>query len=385
MVLEEFILVILLIKLSHLSEGEDFMLQISVIIPALNPDNRLNNLIKDLNKSEDVRKIVNNIIVVDDGSDDLHQPIFQQLMALSIKNLKVLHHDYNKGKGAALKTGFKYIKDNLPEVNGIATMDSDGQHTVSALNSCIDKFCLNPKNLVIGVRHFTNEIPFRSQFGNVLTSRLVKILTHQNISDTQTGLRIIPASYIDDLINFPGDRFEFEFDMLLQAKKHDIKVVEQPIPTIYLDGNKSSHFRVIRDSVAIYARFLKFAASGFISFIVDIALFYLVLFIIGNHILNSILIATIVSRVLSSIVNYSINHRVVFNHAGSKTFIKYGCLFVVQMFASGFFTDALTAFLPATNGQLMPTLAKMIVDFALFIISYQIQRDFIFKEVPKNV
>lgn len=361
------------------------MLQISVIIPALNPDNRLNELIKDLNGSENLKKIINNIVIIDDGSDDLHQPIFQQLEALSIEGLSILHHDHNKGKGAALKTGFKYIEDNFSNINGVATMDSDGQHTVSALSSCIDKFYLNPEQLVIGVRHFTNEIPFRSQFGNVLTSRLVKILTHQNISDTQTGLRIIPISYIDSLIGFPGERFEFEFDMLLQAKKHNIKVVEQPIPTIYLDGNKSSHFRVIRDSIAIYARFLKFAASGFISFIVDIALFYLVLFIIGNHVLNSILIATIVSRVLSSIVNYSINHRVVFNHAGSKTFIKYGCLFVVQMFASGFFTDALTALLPVTDGQIMPTIAKMIVDFTLFIISYHIQRDFIFKEVPKHV
>jgi Glycosyltransferases involved in cell wall biogenesis len=361
------------------------MLKISVIIPALNPDNRLNKLIQDLNKTKSITKIVNNIIVVDDGSDKTHQSIFQQLESLPINNLKILHHEYNKGKGAALKTGFKYVESNTSEVSGIATMDSDGQHTVSALNSCLDKFCLNPNNLVIGVRHFTNEIPFRSQFGNVLTSHLVKILTHQNISDTQTGLRVIPTSYIGDLIKLPGNRFEFEFDMLLQAKKHDIKVVEQPIPTIYLDGNKSSHFRVIRDSIAIYARFLKFAASGFISFIVDIVLFYLVLFIIGNHILNSILIATIVSRVLSSIVNYSINHRIVFNNAGSKTFIKYGCLFVIQMFASGFLTDALTALLPASNGQLMPTIAKMIVDFALFIISYQIQRDFIFKEVPKHV
>lgn len=202
------------------------MLKVSVIIPALNPDNRLNKLIQDLNKTKSITKIVNNIIVVDDGSDKTHQSIFQQLESLPINNLKILHHEYNKGKGAALKTGFKYVESNTSEVSGIATMDSDGQHTVSALNSCLDKFCLNPNNLVIGVRHFTNEIPFRSQFGNVLTSRLVKILTHQNISDTQTGLRVIPTSYIGDLIKLPGNRFEFEFDMLLQAKKHDIKVVE---------------------------------------------------------------------------------------------------------------------------------------------------------------
>lgn len=361
------------------------MLQIGVIIPALNPDDKLITLIQEITNKKDLTIKINNLIIVDDGSDSDHINIFDQLSNLDIPNLTILHHETNLGKGAALKTGFSYAQKHFSYLSGIATMDSDGQHTVKALNSCLEKFSLNPDHLVIGVRHFTNSVPFRSQFGNVLTSNLVRLLTHQNISYTQTGLRVIPMSYTKELINFPGNRFEFEFDMLLQAKKFKVKVVEQPIPTIYLDGNSSSHFRIIRDSIAIYARFLKFATSGFVSFIVDVSLFYLVLFMIGNHVLNSILIATIISRVLSSIVNYIINHRIVFNHAGQKTFIKYGCLFIVQMLASGFFTNALTSILPITNGQLMPTVAKMIVDFILFIISYQIQRDFIFKEVAHNV
>lgn len=361
------------------------MLQIGVIIPALNPDEKLITLIQEITNKKNLNLPITNLIIIDDGSDSDHDNIFDQLSKLAIPKLTILHHKKNLGKGAALKTGFTFAQKHFPDLAGIATMDSDGQHTVEALNSCLKKFSLNPDQLVIGVRHFTNSVPFRSQFGNVLTSKLVRILTHQNISDTQTGLRIIPMTYTKDLINFLGNRFEFEFDMLLQAKKFNIKVVEQPIPTIYLDGNSSSHFRVIRDSLAIYARFFKFATSGFISFIVDVSLFYLVLFTIGNHVLNSILIATIISRVLSSVVNYVINHRIVFNHAGQRTFIKYGCLFIVQMLASGFFTNALTSLLPITNGQLMPTVAKMIVDFILFIISYQIQRDFIFKEVPQNV
>ena len=361
------------------------MLKMGIIIPALNPDDKLVALIKDIIKSKYLKNIVKKIIIVDDGSGKKHQPIFQQLSDLSLPNLIILHHNKNLGKGAALKTGFSYFETNLPYLSGIATMDSDGQHTVSALSNCLTKFSLHQDSLVIGVRHFTNAVPFRSQFGNILTSHIVKMLTHQNISDTQTGLRVIPMAYIPNLIKFSGDRFEFEFDMLLQAKKYGIKVVEQPIPTVYIDGNSSSHFRVIRDSLTIYARFLKFAASGFASFIIDIGLFYLVLFLIGNHILNSILIATIVSRVLSSIVNYSINHHIVFNHAGQRTFLKYSCLFIIQMFASGFFTNALTTLLPATSGQVMPTIAKVIVDFTLFIVSYQIQRDFIFKEVHQNV
>lgn len=341
-------------------------------------------LIKNITETVSLNNIVKQTIIVDDGSDVHHQDIFKKLNK-SYPKLVILHHPENRGKGAALKTAFTYVQEHSSGLDGVATMDSDGQHTVSALQSCLDKFSLNPRRLVIGVRHFTNNIPFRSQFGNLLTSGLVHLLTHQNISDTQTGLRIIPIDYTSTLINFPGDRFEFEFDMLLQAKKYDIQVVEQPIPTIYLDGNASSHFRVIRDSIAIYSRFLKFAASGLISFLIDISLFYLVLFFLRNHSLNSILIATMTSRILSSIANYAINHQVVFNHAGHQTLIKYALLFVAQMFASGYFTDLVTDLLPVTSGPIMPTIAKMIVDFILFMISYRIQSNFIFKEGPQHV
>ncbi|CAJ1187660.1 bifunctional glycosyltransferase family 2/GtrA family protein [Companilactobacillus nantensis] len=359
-------------------------MKIDVVIPALNPDDKLIQLISEITSTVTLLNIIKQIIIVDDGSDKLHKNIFNEL-TLHYPELTILHHPTNRGKGAALKTAFSYIQNHLSDVDGVATMDSDGQHTVAALQSCVDKFSLNTDRLIIGVRHFTNNIPFRSQFGNLLTSGLVRILTRQNISDTQTGLRIIPIAYTANLIDFPGNRFEFEFDMLLQAKKYDIQVVEQPIPTIYLDGNASSHFRVIRDSIAIYSRFLKFAASGLISFLIDISLFYLVLFILNNNVLNSIMIATIVSRVLSSIANYMINHQVVFNNAGHQTLIKYAILFVAQMFASGFFTDLLTTLLPATNGPIMPTIAKMIVDFILFMVSYRIQSNFIFKEGPQNV
>jgi glycosyltransferase involved in cell wall biosynthesis len=299
------------------------MKKYGILIPALNPDEKLVNLIREL---LDKVLSVSAIVIVDDGSDAVNQGIFKQVQALSEDKIHVLHHAHNKGKGAALKNGFKYFQDYFPEVEGIATMDSDGQHTVDALEACMVKFEASPSDLVIGVREFTNEIPLRSQFGNILTRQLVKMLTHQNISDTQTGLRIIPTGYAKELIKFPGDRFEFEFDMLLQADKFGIKIIEQSIPTIYLDGNQSSHFRVIRDSIAIYARFFKFAMSGLISFLVDIVLFGAVLLIIGDHALKSIIIATVVSRALSAIVNYALNHHVVFGGSGKFSFIKYGIL-----------------------------------------------------------
>ena len=353
------------------------MKKYGILIPALNPDQKLIKLVHEL-----LNNVINfdALVLVDDGSADANQAVFKELEEIGDQRIHVLHHQHNEGKGAALKNGFRYIRNYFPEIEGIATMDSDGQHTVEALSSCMEKFEENPTDLIIGVRKFTNEIPARSQFGNVLTSKLVKLLTHQNISDTQTGLRIIPHQYVDQLIEFPGDRFEFEFDMLLQARKYDVKVIEQPIPTIYLDGNKSSHFRVVRDSLAIYARFFKFAGSGIISFIVDIALFEGLILLMGNHVLDSIILATVISRALSAIVNYTLNHRVVFNGGGRQTFIKYGALFIVQMVLSGYLTDLVTNWLPHNGNSIAPMLAKMMVDFTLFIVSYQIQKDFIFKK-----
>lgn len=352
----------------------------SILIPALNPDQKLISLIQDLISNA---KPFDSILIVDDGSDEAGQAIFNQIKQLKYPNIHIMHHPHNLGKGAALKNGFKALIEHNPQLEVIATLDADGQHTVGALNDCLMTFNQHPNALVLGVRKFTNEIPLRSQIGNILTSKLVNSITHQNISDTQTGLRVIPTTYAEQLIEFTGDRFQFEFDMLLKAKSYGVKVVEQPILTIYIDGNQSSHFRVIRDSLSIYSRFFKFAASGLISFLVDILFFEITILIFNNHILGTVLVATVVSRLLSAIVNYSLNHRVVFEQNGQNTMIKYGILFVVQMIVSGFMTNFVTNIIPHNN-NVTPMIAKIIVDFTLFIISYRIQRDLIFKRAQED-
>ncbi|WP_230937756.1 GtrA family protein [Pediococcus acidilactici] len=103
--------------------------------------------------------------------------------------------------------------------------------------------------------------------------------------------------------------------------------------------------------------------------------------LMGKELLGErIIVATIVSRLLSAMVNYTLNHRVVFGKQGRQTVIKYGGLFIIQMFASGYLTDLVTGWLPHSQGSIAPLIAKIVVDFTLFIISYQIQRDLIFKE-----
>lgn len=350
--------------------------RIGILIPALDPDQNLVTLMGQLLATN---QFDHRIIVVDDGSSD--KRIFQQLETQYHERLRVIYNAENSGKGTALKQGFSAFIHDYPEIAGIATMDSDGQHTVPDLLNCIALFTQHPGDMVTGQRTFPKSIPLRSRFGNLLTNALVRGLTGLPITDTQTGLRVIPIAYAKTALTFTGQRYAFEFEMLLQAKANQVGIREQPIQTIYIDNNSASHFRVIRDSLSIYLRFIKFALSGLLSFVVDIGLFALIVHITTTYSLNTVLSATVVARLLSAIVNYTVNHHMVFDHQGHATLIKYILLMCIQMLISGYATHALSVLVASGHSlTLITTGVKVVVDFLLFLVSYQVQKHWIFKK-----
>lgn len=350
--------------------------RIGILIPALDPDQNLVTLIGKLLATNQFDK---RIIIVDDGSAD--KQIFQQLATQYHERLRIIYNTDNHGKGTALKQGFTAFIQDYPEVVGIATMDSDGQHTVPDLLNCIDLFAKTPDDMVTGQRTFPKSVPLRSRFGNLLTNTLVRGLTGLPITDTQTGLRVIPIAYAKTALTFTGQRYAFEFEMLLQAKANHVGIHEQPIQTIYIDNNSASHFRVIRDSLSIYLRFIKFALSGLLSFIVDIGLFALIVHITTTYSLDTVLSATIIARLLSAIVNYTVNHHMVFDRQGHATLVKYILLMCVQMLISGYATHALSVMVASGHSlTLITTGVKVVVDFLLFLVSYQVQKRWIFKK-----
>lgn len=194
---------------------------IGILIPAFNPDIKLLQLLHNLYQQMDFNQ---EIIIIDDGSD--RQDIFNQIK-MNYSDVIVLHHEVNEGKGAALKTGFKYIVNNYSDILGIATMDADGQHLVEDLRTVETVFIKNITALTIGSRTFGNDVPLRSRFGNLLTNKLVSLLVGINITDTQTGLRVIPIKYVKQLLSFKSNRYEFEFEMLLSAKQSNIDIIER--------------------------------------------------------------------------------------------------------------------------------------------------------------
>ncbi|WP_308635227.1 glycosyltransferase [Paenibacillus silvisoli] len=281
----------------------------TVLIPAYEPDQRLLVLIANLKKAASGMSIV----VVDDGSGEAYRDIFDQA---SEAGCIVLTHEVNLGKGRALKTGFSYLKESGVS-DGIVCADSDGQHLPSDILRIAEAVNAHPNELVLGCRYFTGEVPLRSRFGNSATRLVYALTTGSRIQDTQTGLRGFSASMLDWLCQIPGERFEYEMNMLLAVQEDGYRMHEVPIHTVYLEKNKSSHFRPIADSLKVYAPIAKFCSSSALSAGLDLVLLLLLQLMTG-----SLLFSVAGARAGSSLFNYAMNRRFVFGRKRSPSILS---------------------------------------------------------------
>ena len=219
---------------------------VAVILPSLDPDAKFSAVVDGL-----VDSGFQHIVIVDDGSDAAHQQWFEK--AAAYPQCTVLHHGVNKGKGRALKTAFGYVKEHLPALKGVITIDGDGQHLLPDIIACAEKMLEQGDKVVLGCRDFDAPgVPPRSVAGNKTTNRMFKLFYGITISDTQTGLRAIPQHFLERFCAMEGERFEYETNMLLQMKKQGIAFLEQPIATVYDPEDYSSHYNALKDSWRIF-------------------------------------------------------------------------------------------------------------------------------------
>ncbi len=350
---------------------------VAIIIPSLNPDDKLLDLLADLRDAGFER-----LLVVNDGSSADYDAYFNE--ARDSYGCTVLRHAVNQGKGRALKTAFNHLLNAEQPCLGAVTVDSDGQHRIADTVAVAKEVIDHPDALVMGCRDFSNNnpnIPARSRFGNRTTSRVLRLLCGISLSDTQTGLRGFSLQAMRRFLATKGERFEYEMNMILDAHESDIALLEVPIETVYIEENRSSHFNPLLDSVRIYSVFLKFIATSLSSFVVDILAFTLVVAALGWLFPSvsteiRIVIATYAARVLSGLFNFTVNKKTVFKSHGNtgKRLLKYCVLSVVQASLSAFATGGLYALLKWNE-----TLLKLIVDCILFLLSFRIQRGWVFK------
>ena len=352
--------------------------KILVVIPSLDPDDRLLEVIRGVQE-----KGFTDILLVDDGSAPENQHYFDEGAALGCE---VLHHGVNKGKGRALKTAFEWFMQNRPDAAGVVTIDGDNQHLPKDIAACVDVMFAQKKDvLVLGVRDFNlPHVPPKSRFGNKLTSSVFRLFCGLKVSDTQTGLRVFPRGIIPKMIEVSGERFEYETNMLLVCKQADIPLVEQTIETVYINANETTHFHPVKDSLRVYGIIIKFFLSSLLSFLLDYGLFNLfyALFKKGALASHRLFFATALARILSSLFNFTVNRKAVFRSDAplATTMARYYILWGFQLLASFGLVKLLSGIFG--EGGAVVAILKLIVDMLLYFVSFRVQQAWVFKPAP---
>ena len=229
--------------------------QVTVIIPAYNPSEAILEVVDGV-----LSHGFTDIIIVNDGSKKEKLPLFDCIAKKSGDGIgiRVLNHKRNMGKGAALKTGFRYFIKNRGNQSGIVTVDDDGQHLPCDIKKCAIAM-IKSGVMVLGQRDFGKAgVPKKSLIGNSIMASAFKLFTGLKLADTQTGLRAIPRAYIPKLTTLPGNRYDYETIMLAAAKHENWGIKKVKIETVYIDGNKRSNYRALTDSAIIFARMIKY-------------------------------------------------------------------------------------------------------------------------------
>ena len=357
--------------------------RVSVVLPSLDPDEKLVAVIDGL-----LEVGFTDIILVNDGSKPENLHYFEDA-ARQHPEIHLLHHEVNKGKGAALKNAFRWFLENRPDALGVVTVDGDNQHHPEDTKACALRMMETGK-LILGCRDFDlPHVPARSKSGNKITSLVFKIFVGMTLSDTQTGLRAIPTENLHILAHINGERFEYETNMLLSMKDHKIPYEEVKIRTVYIEENKSSHFHAIKDSWRIYklifGRFFKFLLSSGFAWVVDFSVCVLMNWLLCRLLHDPWLAAVTATtaRVVSSLVNYYVNRKMVFQSKAhtKRSLLRYGMLVVIILVGQIIIANGIFAlFHIGENRSVLRGVINALAQVPLFILSYSAQKRWVFAD-----
>ena len=224
----------------------DIQVKAVIIVPAFNESRVIFEVLKSLpRRLEGVSSV--DIVVIDDGSSDT---TFKEAQRA---NVTIVTHLLNRGLGAAIKTGLSWARKQNADI--VVTFDADGQHNPGDIPNLIKPIILKKADLVIGSRFSSKQrIPTDRLFINWLANLVTFILYGVYCSDSQSGMRAFSQKAIK-VIDFKADRMEFSSEILLEAKRNNLKISEVPIKAIYTDYSRLKGQRNL-NAFPVFARFL---------------------------------------------------------------------------------------------------------------------------------
>jgi glycosyltransferase involved in cell wall biosynthesis len=217
--------------------------KICVLIPAYNAQWTLGSVLKT------IEPLKIDALVVDDGSSD------ETGRVASEHGVQLLKHPLNLGKGSALRTGFQWILRRDYQV--VITLDADGQHDPADIPFLLNIFQnVKPDILIASRAAEFGKMTFLRRFWNRLGVKAVARLCHSDITDSQSGFRLIRRGVLEK-VDLTTSRFETELELLIKACKKGFRVLSVPINTQKVDGTASSHFRPVIDTWMVCKLFLR--------------------------------------------------------------------------------------------------------------------------------
>jgi glycosyltransferase involved in cell wall biosynthesis len=217
--------------------------KICILIPAYNAQDTLGSVLKK------IEPLKSDIVVVDDGSSD------ETKRLASGNGVQLLEHPVNLGKGAALRTGFQHILQRDYRV--VITLDADGQHDPAEIPFLLRIFQSVKPDILIASRAMEfGKMTFLRRFWNRLGAKAVSRLCHSDITDSQSGFRLIRTEVLK-AVDLTTSRFETELELLIKACKKGFGVLSVPINTPRIDGTGSTHFRPVVDTWRVCMLFLR--------------------------------------------------------------------------------------------------------------------------------
>ena len=368
-------------------KGEPPMKKIYIIIPALEPGPGLEKQIEALRIM-----IPSQIVVIDDGSGAAYRERFDRIAQR--KGCVVLSHTVNRGKGQALKTGFRYVREKEGIRSMVLCTDCDGQHLPADGVRLLRAAGQHPGALVLGTREFNRPgVPWKSRIGNSISSLAFRLAGGISLNDTQTGFRAFDGSLLDLMIQIPGDRFEYETRVLLVCAGQGIPVLSEKIETIYVNENEGTHFRPFRDSLIVmgvlFRELGRFGLTSALCALLDLGLFGFfdsVFYVMKPF--RRIAVATVMARVLSAVANFVLNYgwtfcdevlpTAVLGGSKQKPQVQKAVLRYTMLCIGITAASAVSVYTVSLLFHIRPEGAKILCDGVLFFISYRIQRKWVF-------
>lgn len=208
-------------------------MRVFCVIPAFNEEKYIYDVAKIAKEFVDV------VVVVDDGSID---KTFRRAID---SGAVVLRHEENMGKGAALRTGFKYALEHGADI--VVTLDGDMQHDPLEIPKFLEKIREEDADIVVGSRFLekVKGMPIQRRLSNFITTKVLNKVFKVPVTDSQSGFRAFKRKVLEK-VTFKDNRYGAETEILIEAKRKGFNIVEVPISVKY--ENQKSKIRPIRET-----------------------------------------------------------------------------------------------------------------------------------------